>query len=106
MKSLQTNANTSNKSEAPRPALQGNPHEGSDAYQTRIVTLTSPPSWRGKENPGLRPLARPDWLPESAWPFAGFSLEVDGADVAVTDFGHGPVLLFVHTGFWSFIGAT
>jgi haloalkane dehalogenase len=30
-------------------------------------------------------------------------LEVGGASIAVTDVGDGPVLLFVHTGFWSFI---
>ncbi len=51
----------------------------------------------------LRPLARPVWLPEGVWPFSSHSLRVDGANVAVTDVGRGPVLLFVHTGFWSFL---
>jgi pimeloyl-ACP methyl ester carboxylesterase len=51
----------------------------------------------------LSPLTRPSWLPANVWPFQTGSLEVDGSRVAVTDVGHGPVLLFVHTGFWSFI---
>jgi pimeloyl-ACP methyl ester carboxylesterase len=48
-------------------------------------------------------LRRPIWLPESVWPFQTSALEVDGAKIAVTDVGQGPVLLFVHTGFWSFV---
>jgi pimeloyl-ACP methyl ester carboxylesterase len=48
-------------------------------------------------------LRRPAWLPEIVWPFQTSTLEVDRAKVAITDVGHGPVLLFVHTGFWSFI---
>jgi len=51
----------------------------------------------------LRPLSRPKWLPENEWPFQTFGLESDGSTIAVTDVGQGPVLLFVHTGFWSFI---
>jgi len=51
----------------------------------------------------LMPLPRPHWLPESAWPFQTSSLEVDGARIAITDVGQGPVLLFVHTGLWSFV---
>jgi len=51
----------------------------------------------------LTPLRRPTWLPESVWPFQTSALEVDGFRIAVTDVGEGPVLLFVHTGFWSFI---
>lgn len=51
----------------------------------------------------LRPLPLPAWLPESEWPFQTFRLESDGCTIAVTDAGEGPVLLFVHTGFWSFI---
>jgi len=47
--------------------------------------------------------ARPAWLPENVWPFQTRSIEVDGSRVAVTDVGQGPVLLFVHTGMWSFI---
>jgi pimeloyl-ACP methyl ester carboxylesterase len=53
--------------------------------------------------PSLVPLRRPAWLPESVWPFHTSALDVDGAKIAVTDVGQGPVLLFVHTGFWSFI---
>ena len=51
----------------------------------------------------LTPLRQPDWLPESVWPFQTSTLKVDGSNIAVTDVGEGPVLLFVHTGFWSFI---
>jgi pimeloyl-ACP methyl ester carboxylesterase len=54
-------------------------------------------------NDRLAPLRRPQWLPESVWPFQTAVLEVDGSKIAVTDVGQGPVLLFVHTGFWSFI---
>jgi haloalkane dehalogenase len=49
------------------------------------------------------PLPRPDWLPESVWPFQSFGLEVDDSVLAITDEGQGPVLLFVHVGAWSFI---
>lgn len=51
----------------------------------------------------LRPLARPNWLPESVWPFQTQQLTVDGNSIAVTEVGAGPVLLLVHTGFWSLI---
>jgi pimeloyl-ACP methyl ester carboxylesterase len=48
-------------------------------------------------------LDRPDWLPKAVWPFETFSLRVDDLELAVTDAGNGPVLLFVHTGMWSFL---
>ena len=48
-------------------------------------------------------LARPNWLPESVWPFESFGLDLENSTIAVTDVGQGPTLLFVHTGFWSFI---
>lgn len=51
----------------------------------------------------LQPLGRPMWLPPSAWPFRTGALTVEGVTLAVTDVGNGPVLLFVHTGFWSFV---
>jgi len=51
----------------------------------------------------ILPLPRPAWLPEDAWPFQTSSLAVNGRKIAFTDVGQGPVLLFVHTGFWSFI---
>lgn len=51
----------------------------------------------------LNPLPRPEWLPQSVWPFQTSALEIEGCRIAVTDVGRGPVLLFVHTGFWSFI---
>src|SRR5580765_6441279 len=48
-------------------------------------------------------IQRPYWLPETVWPFETSALEIEGSRIAVTDIGKGPVLLFVHTGFWSFI---
>ena len=48
-------------------------------------------------------IQRPYWLPETVWPFETSALEIEGSRIAVTDVGKGPVLLFVHTGFWSFI---
>ena len=48
-------------------------------------------------------IQRPYWLPETVWPFETSALELEGSRIAVTDVGKGPVLLFVHTGFWSFI---
>src|SRR5690348_16315315 len=49
------------------------------------------------------PLRRPPWLPEGVWPFTTTMLRVDGSKLALTDVGQGQTLLFVHTGFWSFI---
>jgi pimeloyl-ACP methyl ester carboxylesterase len=37
------------------------------------------------------------------WPFETFTFDLDGSAVAFTDVGRGPVLLFVHTGLWSFV---
>ena len=51
----------------------------------------------------LNSLRRPPWLPKSVWPFTTSALTVAGSKLAVTDVGMGPTLLFVHTGFWSFI---
>src|SRR6516162_5764866 len=48
-------------------------------------------------------LCRPSWLPEKVWPFTTSALRFEGSKLAVTEVGKGPVLLFVHTGFWSFI---
>jgi pimeloyl-ACP methyl ester carboxylesterase len=47
--------------------------------------------------------ARPQWLPESEWPFTPHWADIAGHRVHYTDVGQGPVLLFVHAGFWSFI---
>jgi len=55
------------------------------------------------EGKRLKPLNRPSWLREEVWPFRISGLEVDCRTIAVTDVGRGPVLLFAHTGFWSFI---
>jgi pimeloyl-ACP methyl ester carboxylesterase len=54
-------------------------------------------------NARITPLDRPDWLPESVWPFETAGLEGDDSVLALTDAGEGPVLLFVHAGTWSFI---
>ncbi|HLJ10091.1 MAG TPA: alpha/beta fold hydrolase [Planctomycetaceae bacterium] len=51
----------------------------------------------------LKMMRRPEWLSQSAWPFESAVLRVGECDVAVTDVGRGPVLLFVHTGLWSFV---
>lgn len=48
-------------------------------------------------------LRRPAWLPENVWPYATSAIDFEGSKIAVTDVGRGPVLLFVHTGFWSII---
>lgn len=53
--------------------------------------------------PRFLPFTRPKWLPRSVWPFDTSALEVEHSRIAVTDVGNGPVLVFVHTGFWSFI---
>jgi pimeloyl-ACP methyl ester carboxylesterase len=51
----------------------------------------------------MKPIRRPAWLTEREWPFETQRLEVEGAGIAVTDAGQGPVLVFMHTGLWSFI---
>jgi len=51
----------------------------------------------------LKSMTRPWWLSEQYWPFSTLSLDVEGHRIAVTDVGQGPTLLFIHTGFWSFI---
>ena len=48
-------------------------------------------------------IARPEWLPAAAWPFETVTIRSGDCDLAVTDAGRGPVLLFVHTGLWSFV---
>ncbi len=74
----------------------------SEAADRREVILTT-----SRQEPALiaplPALARPSWLKEDVWPFETFALMVDGRQIAVTDIGQGPVLLFVHTGFWSFV---
>jgi Predicted hydrolases or acyltransferases (alpha/beta hydrolase superfamily) len=55
------------------------------------------------KKPKIVPLLRPQWLDKEIWPFQTSGMKVDGNTIAVTDVGSGPVLLFVHTGLWSFI---
>ncbi len=50
----------------------------------------------------LKPFARPAWLPADVWPFETRMLAVEGPEIAVTDVGRGPALLF-YTGIGSFI---
>lgn len=78
--------------------------------RTLTESLVPPSRNPGSENwtmnstaTALASLRRPVWLPESVWPFQTRALEVDRCKIAVTDVGQGPALLFVHTGFWSFI---
>lgn len=66
-------------------------------------TLRAASSSSSNLSPAMKALPRPAWLADRVWPFSNSGLEVDGAKVAVTDVGEGPVLLFVHTGMWSFV---
>jgi pimeloyl-ACP methyl ester carboxylesterase len=51
----------------------------------------------------LATLDRPSWLPSSAWPWDTYALDRPEGRIAVTDTGHGPTLLFVHVGSWSYV---
>lgn len=51
----------------------------------------------------LATLDRPTWLPSSAWPWQTYRVDHAGVRIAVTDTGHGPTLLFVHVGSWSYV---
>ncbi|MBV9651144.1 MAG: alpha/beta fold hydrolase [Pseudonocardiales bacterium] len=51
----------------------------------------------------LTPLPRPAWLPRERWPFPTAALATPVGQIAVTDVGEGPTLLFVHVGSWSFV---
>jgi len=75
----------------------------STTSQVRLKADFQHDSVRHQGVEGLRILPRPEWLPESVWPFDTFGLSIDGSSIAVTDVGRGPALLFVHTGTWSFI---
>lgn len=70
---------------------------------TRGANASDLDGFRFTSHGKIAPMHRPQWLPESAWPYKTSVLVVDGVDIAFTDVGTGPVLLFVHTGFWSFI---
>ncbi|MBV9651073.1 MAG: alpha/beta fold hydrolase [Pseudonocardiales bacterium] len=48
-------------------------------------------------------LPRPAWLPRERWPFPTEALATAVGQIAVTDVGEGPTLLFVHIGSWSFV---
>jgi haloalkane dehalogenase len=48
-------------------------------------------------------IERPSWLSASAWPWLTYALDHDSGRIAVTDIGHGPALVFVHVGSWSFV---
>ena len=52
----------------------------------------------------VTPIVSPRWLPREQWPFRTSALMATTRQrIAVTDFGGGPTLLFVHVGGWSFI---
>jgi haloalkane dehalogenase len=51
----------------------------------------------------LATLDRPSWLPSSAWPWQPYTLSQAQGRIGVTDTGHGPTLLFVHVGSWSYV---
>lgn len=55
------------------------------------------------KNPTRTPIPRPDWLPESIWPYQVKTAYPDGIPIAYTDEGAGPALLLVHDGMWSYI---
>src|SRR5438067_4950605 len=46
---------------------------------------------------------RPEWLIDEAWPFSVDRLDDHGLDVAYTDIGTGPTLVFVNVGMWSIL---
>jgi pimeloyl-ACP methyl ester carboxylesterase len=48
-------------------------------------------------------ITRPDWLPETEWPFQLRAITVDRCRLHLIDEGTGPVLLLVHAGMWSFV---
>ena len=81
--------------------MKSDQEQTSHRYETSAVEKVS----RGNMiyNLKLETLVRPGWLDKVLWPFDTFGMKVDGHTIAVTDVGSGPVLLFVHTGFWSFI---
>lgn len=53
--------------------------------------------------PHTRALERPGWLTDEVWPLPSAVIDADGVDVHFVDVGDGPVLVFVHTGFWSIV---
>jgi haloalkane dehalogenase len=71
--------------------------------KTTTERAPAPSGRRGASHPEIVSLPRPAWLAEAVWPFSTSAIVSDGRTVAFTDAGEGPVLLFVHTGFWSFI---
>lgn len=68
--------------------------------QTREEAFDIPASSEPARGSAAR---RPAWLPHDVWPFETTTIRVGGCDLSMTDVGRGPILLFVHTGLWSFI---
>jgi haloalkane dehalogenase len=58
---------------------------------------------RPTTNPKRTTIQRPDWLPESAWPYQIKTAYLNEIPIAFTDEGVGPTLLLVHDGMWSYI---
>ena len=55
------------------------------------------------QSPGAAEIGRPEWLDATAWPFPVRQVPTPSGPVSVTDVGTGTPILFVHTGFWSFV---
>jgi len=67
------------------------------------ATVSGEPHRNGDPSAGrTKPLRRPQWLPESVWPFETTAIDLDGSEVAIVDEGKGPVLLF-YTGIGAFV---
>ena len=54
-------------------------------------------------SPWCPPVARPEGLPRSEWPFRTYAVPSGDCRLAISEAGEGPVLLMVHVGTWSFI---
>jgi pimeloyl-ACP methyl ester carboxylesterase len=67
----------------------------------RIPTYT--PESAPRVRRPLSPIPRPSWLPSSTWKHPTYALPTPAGEIAVTDTGTGPVLLFVHVGLWSMV---
>src|SRR5581483_2697717 len=64
----------------------------------RAQRPTGPAGTPRREQPMSAPtlLPRPAWLPRERWPFPTEALATAVGQIAVTDVGEGPTLLFVH----------
>jgi len=71
---------------------------------TAPQSLTDNVSLPKQSGAGKITLARPDWVPESLFPFKSRWIEIDGARMHYVDEGRGPILLMIPgTPMWSFM---